>query len=57
MTECTFGVEAGIVSVGADSDDAAPAEIYDLSGRRLSGCDAPGIYIIRRNGQTLKIKK
>ncbi len=36
--------------------DGLPTEIYDLSGRRLSGNPAPGIYIVRTTQGFRKVK-
>lgn len=53
--EYTFSAKSGISGVIVDNNPAR--EIYDISGRRLTDCSAPGIYIIRQGGKTFKIKK
>ena len=55
MTEYTFGHDAGVDNITVDT--LAPCEIYDLTGRRLDSFGAPGIYIVRQDGKTFKIKK
>lgn len=57
VTEYTFGVTSGINAVEADAAADAPAEIYDLSGRRLNSGNAPGFYIIRRGDKVSKYRK
>ena len=55
-----FSDMSGIESIAADyAADAVPA-IYDLAGRRVAADAASlpaGVYIMKTNGKTLKIKK
>lgn len=44
---------SGIETVMVDSD--AQPVYYDLSGRRVEGSPAPGLYIVRQGEQTLKV--
>lgn len=45
----------GIESIIAGSEADAPAEYFDLSGHRLSGAPAPGIYIRRQGTKVEKV--
>ena len=46
---------SGLNSVESITPDNSPAEYYDLSGRRLSGRPASGIYIERHGGNARKV--
>ncbi len=47
----------GIDSVGTENPKAnQPAEIYDLSGRKVSKAAAKGVYIIKSGGKAKKVR-
>lgn len=52
-----FTLTYKVSSVGSIAIDSADAEVYTISGLRMTGRDlTPGIYIVRRaDGQTLKV--
>ena len=52
MLSFIFDGTTGIDEVG--NDGVAPAGIYDLSGRRLDGISAPGLYIV--DGKKMLVK-
>ncbi len=57
MATYTISGQAAIEMVGADGA-YAPAELYDLSGRRVNASEAPaGIYILRQGDKAVKIIK
>lgn len=46
---------SGILEIEGDSSDA-PAELFDLSGRRVNVAEAPaGVYILRRGAKVTKV--
>lgn len=48
-----FPGDAGVSDITADSDNS-PEQLYDLQGRRVRGNPAPGIYLRRQGGTTVK---
>jgi hypothetical protein len=52
VTATKTNVVSGVESVAADQDLNAPVEYYTISGIRVVGTPAPGIYI-RRQGNTV----
>ena len=62
LTKMAFsndGSTTGISTISSDGIQTdADAEVYDLNGRRLPSNTTlqRGIYIIKRNGQTTKVK-
>lgn len=57
MATYTIAAQAGVMQVVVDSSDA-PAELFDLSGRRIDAATAPaGVYILRQGDKATKIIK
>lgn len=55
-TSADGGILTGIESVGADSDNDAPAEYFSLQGVKVNASAlAPGIYIVRRGNEARKV--
>ncbi|MDE6125866.1 MAG: T9SS type A sorting domain-containing protein, partial [Muribaculaceae bacterium] len=53
----TIAGKSGVTLVTGDSSDA-PAQLFDLSGRRVSDSEAPaGVYILRQGAKITKIIK
>ncbi len=50
--------KAGVMQVVGDGGNNAPAELFDLAGRRVDAARAPaGVYIMRQGATTTKIVK
>ena len=53
----TIAGKSGVTQVTGDSSDA-PAQLFDLSGRRVSDSETPaGVYILRQGTIVTKIIK
>lgn len=51
----TIDLDGNPVGISATINNAAPLEMYDLSGRRVSSSRARGITILRQGGRTTKV--
>lgn len=56
QVEYIVGTTSGLTAIDRSSAADAPAEYFDMQGRRIAEPSSPGIYICRRGSKTMKIR-